>query len=669
MNFLNLSFGEFAALAGVISAGLVALYLFDRTRRRRVVATLRFWTPSEASTQWKRSRKVQQPWSLLLQILSMLLLLLAIAGPRFGGTLAPRDHVLILDTSAWMGARTRQGILLDQAKSTALSYLDRLPSNDAVMLVRADALTTPVTAFESRHQVVAEAIRQSHPSASALNLQQALDFASNAQHLQAGRAGEIVFAGAARVSKEESDSLAPPANFRLLQIASNGENVGWTKLGVRRSLKSPDSWDAYAALKNDGARPRDVSIELFSELRSGKTTLATKTMTIAPGAEASATFTFKLPEAGLLQARVRTADNREDAFPQDDRVALDLPAQTTSHIVVYSNDPESLRPLFAGHPQFEAQFKPTSRYDAAASVNSAAADIVVLDRFVPARLPVDKNILWIDPPAGSPFAIRAQTAAQRAPEGPARGNGKIDRWRAESPLAAGLNTKDLELTSAKIFELSKNDQAVAETSSGPVVVSRVVAGTSPSKMVAIGFEPTGPSMKYQLATPLLIANILRWMAPDTFRTWDMQAATVGAIRVPLAKAVDPAKLRVTGERDRPLPFTLQDDPQNDAQGATLRFFSGAPGTVHVRDGDHDSIYSLTLPDVGETTWKAPSSVARGLPRFGAQTASVANLWPCLAVLGGLGLLLEWILFGRGTTINATAAAARWSDKIPWRKAS
>src|ERR1700722_19381869 len=104
MNFLNLSLGEFAALAGVVSAGLVALYLFDGSRRRRVVATLRFWAPSELSSEWERRRRVQQPWSLILQIRNTLRLLLAISGPRLGGTLAPRDHVLILDTSAWMGA-------------------------------------------------------------------------------------------------------------------------------------------------------------------------------------------------------------------------------------------------------------------------------------------------------------------------------------------------------------------------------------------------------------------------------------------------------------------------------------------------------------------------------------------------------------------------------------
>ncbi len=640
MNFLNLSLGEFAALAGVISAGLVALYLFDRSRRRRVVATLRFWTPSEISSEWKRSRRVQQPWSLILQILSMLLLLLAIAGPRLGGALAPRDHVLILDTSAWMGARTRQGILLDQAKSAALAYLDRIPAGDPVMLVRADALATPVTPFEARHAVVAEAVRKSQPSASALALQQALDFAANAQRLQAGRAGEIVFAGAGRVSKEEAESLAPPPNFRLLQIPSNGENVGLKKLGLRRSPASPESWEAYVAVRNDGARPKGVVVELLS----GRTNLGEKTLQIAPGAESAATFTFKMAEAATLQARVRSTDRREDAFPEDDRATLDLPALTTAHIVVFTNEPAALAPLLAGLPQVDVKFESPARYDP-----TVRADVLVFDRFAPPQAPPGRDILWIDPPAGSPFPVRTTQA-----------NAKLERWNADSPLAAGLYTKDLELESAKIFELGKSDQSVADTSRGPVVIARA----SPSKMVALGFLPSAPSMKYQLATPLLIANILRWMAPDTFRRWDIQAATVGTVSVPVEKGTDPARYRVTSDRDRPLPFTVQDE--------TLRFFSGAPGTVHVRDGDRETIYSLTLPDVGETSWKAQSTVVRGLPRLAGQAASVVNMWPWLALAGGLGLLLEWLLYGRGPMLPVPVRRTSAGDgtrRFPWRKAS
>ena len=47
-------------------------------------------------------------------------------------------------------------------------------------------------------------------------------------------------------------------------------------------------------------------------------------------------------------------------------------------------------------------------------------------------------------------------------------------------------------------------------------------------------------MKYELATPLMIANILRWMAPETFRSREVQAGTVGTVTVPVDKGTDPA---------------------------------------------------------------------------------------------------------------------------------
>ena len=96
MNLLNLSFGELLGLAGIVSAGIVALYLLDRTKRRQVVATLRFWTAGKMPEELQHKRRIHQPWSMLLQLLSMLLLLLAIAAPRIGDLGAAHDHVLLL---------------------------------------------------------------------------------------------------------------------------------------------------------------------------------------------------------------------------------------------------------------------------------------------------------------------------------------------------------------------------------------------------------------------------------------------------------------------------------------------------------------------------------------------------------------------------------------------
>src|SRR5438067_37560 len=196
MYFLNLSFIQFLAVFGSISAISVALYLLDRSRRKQVVSTLRFWVAAEQPAVAARRRRIQQPWSLLLQLIGMALLLLAIGQLRLGApALAGRDHVIVLDTSSWMAARSGNRTLMDVGRERARQYLKALPRRDRVMLVRADALTTPATAFEPDRRKVELAIQASQPGATALNLDQALAFARHIQGQDGRRVGEIAFIG------------------------------------------------------------------------------------------------------------------------------------------------------------------------------------------------------------------------------------------------------------------------------------------------------------------------------------------------------------------------------------------------------------------------------------------------------------------------------------------
>lgn len=633
MNFLNLGLGELIGLAGAVSAGVVALYLLDRSKRKQLVATLRFWTAADVRTELKHRRRIQQPWSLLLQLVSLILLLAAIAGPRWGGdTFAGRDHVVILDTSAWMGARTRTGMLMDEARNAARNYIHALPHRDRVMIVRADALSTPATPFETNRVVLDQAIQESRPGASALNLEQAIQFAQRAQKLQAQRAGEIVFAGAGRVPEDEA-TLATPANFRVLAVNSTQENVGLKKIGLRRSLKNSDAWDIFVAVKNYGARPHDILLAL----QFGGAPAGSKAMTLKPGAEEQATFTYKTRVAGVLEARI----SPHDSFPQDDRAVIELPPQRPLNVTIYSAQPQALRALFGSNPQVQATFADPAKY-----VANANADVVVLDRFAPPARPKADSI-WIEPPAaGSPIPVRET-----------RKGVKLERWRTDSALGAGLRTKDLQLESAEIFAPAQGDIAVAETGDGALIVAR---GGSP-KIVAIGFQPVASSMKYELATPLLTANILRWMSPETFRRWEVQAGSVGTVSVPVERGTDPANVRVVNEDNSPLPFTIEDN--------SLRFFSGAPGMVRVLAGERETDYSLTLPDPGDVVWRAPANVRRGIPRSAPAEASATDLWPWLALAGGIGLLIDWLLFGRSRAFRLRAAKMASRVQTAWRKAS
>ena len=59
---------EFLAILGSLSGVVVALYLLDRMRKRHTVATLRFFAAAEKPPVLKHRRKLQQPWSLFLQL-------------------------------------------------------------------------------------------------------------------------------------------------------------------------------------------------------------------------------------------------------------------------------------------------------------------------------------------------------------------------------------------------------------------------------------------------------------------------------------------------------------------------------------------------------------------------------------------------------------------------
>jgi hypothetical protein len=287
-------------------------------------------------------------------------------------------------------------------------------------------------------------------------------------------------------------------------------------------------------------------------------------------------------------------------------------------VIVYSNEPDLLRPTVTAIPRVHAIFRPVNEYRA-----DPAAGLVILDRFHPSEAPPG-NSIWIEPPAdASPVPIRATLEGVT-----------LDRWCSDSPLCAGLRTKDLRLASTNVFESAPDDVKIGQVPAGAVIVAR--AGKN--KTVVFGFHPALSDLRYELATPLLFGNILRWMAPELFRRSSAAAGSTGTVSTELDPDIRPEDVRVLQQDGTPLPFTTR--------GRTLHFFSGSPGTVRVLAADRETVFSLTLPELWDAKWDVPPGIRRGLPGFRASAAFSRDLWQVLALAGGLCLLLEWLLFGR-----------------------
>lgn len=609
MFFLNLGLGELIGLFSAISAGVVALYLLDRSRRRQTVATLRFWRPAEIPSQVQQRRRIQQPISMILQIIGIGLLLLALAGVRLGQQpTGARDHVLILDSSAWMGARLRQGLLIDEARAQARAWLKTVASTDRVMVVRADSVSAPATRFETNREVIERAIRETQPGATALNLAEAIRFAK-----QSGAGGELVLVTAGRIAEGDLPAELPP-NLRVLGVTTPTSNCGLRKIGLRRSSEDPDAWEIFVTAKNYGTAPQNVTLAL----QFAGTPVGSKQLNLKPVTEQEATFLFKTRAAGLLEARLFS---QGDAFPQDDRASFELPNERQLRVDVYSADASLLKPMLAANPNVAATFLAPG---AVKPENAPQPDLVIYDRYAPPAA-ASVNSIWIEPPG------------QLSPVPVAKNESKavVTGWTSDAILGAGLHSRDLELDSAMTFRTAPGDIAVASVDAGPVVVARP---GQKNKTVVMGFHPLRTKVKYALAAPLLFANVLRWLAPDSFRRWQLTGSHPGTVNVKLPPQTDAKQLRVLTGDGGSIPYTIDD--------GSLVFYANQPGTVRVIDGDRESVYSLTVPEVGDVMWQIPTGVKRGIPKRTAVEAVARDIWYWFA-LAGLGCLIaEWFLYGK-----------------------
>lgn len=600
MEFLNLSFLEFSALFTLASAAIVALYLLDRSRVRIQAATLRFWQAAQIPPSQQRRRRIQQPWSLLLQLLALALLLLAASQVRWGGELyTPHNHVLIVDVSAASAAPSRADArtdVLTASKRKALAWLKTLPTQDKVSVVEAGTLLTPRTSLETNRAQSIKAIQGLRSTTGATKIEDAFDFAGNLQRRAGGIAGEIVYAGPARLAAGEEQIGKIPQNLRLLVTDTSLNNIGIRKAGVRRSLDDLSVWDVLVTVKNYSPQARPLSVGLSY----GGVPVASTNATLAAGAEQTLTLTHRTKASGVLEVRLLGRDD----VSLDDRVELELPALPSVKAKVYTREPQLWRPMLAANPLVEASYLSPEQY----TPTAADGSLLIFDGITPAK------------PEKSPTLYVLSGAQDLV----------LKSWSTGHPISSGIRSRDFRLTGAKTITPATGETAVLESDSGALLVAG--KGT-----VRMGFQPAKTTMRQEVTGPLLIANILRYLAPDSYKQWESVAASPGAIQLPVGDVEAKALQVLTGD-GKPLPFTVEN--------GMLRSFMPYPGTVRVLEGTREVVYSLTLPDLPDKSWDAPSTIASGIPAEGVSSPEAKELWRWLALAGGIILLIEWWYFAK-----------------------
>ena len=222
------------------------------------------------------------------------------------------------------------------------------------MLVRADALATPVTQFESNKGAVAEAIRRSRPSTSALNLEQALGVCSTGSETAGAEGGRDCLWGRRGFPSRKTNAV--PANLRVISIPSNGENCRAAEVrGAACGFRSRLVGSFCLSCVTTGRRLARSRCSCNSVGMAA----GSKTMTLRGGFGETASDVYVSGEEGGAAGGAGFCRRTAAAmlFRRTDTAAIEVPIGKPLRVAVYSPEPDLLKPLLAGNPQVEAMFR------------------------------------------------------------------------------------------------------------------------------------------------------------------------------------------------------------------------------------------------------------------------------------------------------------------------
>ncbi len=613
MSWLALTPAEFLALWSVAAAVAVWLYLLHRRPRHKRVSTLRFWQSLEPSALPSRRRKIREPWPLVAQLLFLLLAILALANPRWGGRLsAARFLVLLVDTSVWSQMQPPGEMpWMERIQQEAAGFLDRLAPGDQVLLLRAEADAAPVLPFTSDRAALRRALTALRPSDTVADLPRALEKARSAL---AGRSrAAVVYVGPGMVDESQARRLAevrrafepsdagprPQLVVRLVGASAPLRNTGITRLALRRDPARPDHWHLLVQIKNYG----DRAVPARLRLSIGGHLLQEQAVSLAAEQGVGARAEFTWADGGELRAELSPSD----ALASDNRAVAYLPGFRPVRIAVFTDEPQALRPVLSANPYWRTEFVPPW------GTPAIRPDVAIYDAVTPAA---GQALTATGPAANSILFLRGGSARQM----------RLTAWNPQHPVTRWIRTRDISVRSVVSAPAGPSDAVLAWADGAPVMLARAGAGR---KALLLGFDPRQSNFPLQPAFPLLMAGAIEWMTGAVEETADPIATGEVLVAAPAGPAG-----RVFSPRGVELPFARS--------GERLHLLAFQAGLYRVTAPEGERKLAAHIPPLPSRRWRAGTAESSVLEAR-AFADQGRELWRWLLLLAILPLWAEWWL--------------------------
>jgi Ca-activated chloride channel family protein len=626
MNWLALSPVEVGAVWSALAALALWLYLHHRRPQRRRVSTLRFWASVQPVAQPRR-RRLREPWALLAQILFLLLLILALANPRWGVTYEGRSVVVVLDTSIWSQLRPAGASpWIDTERREAQRVLDSLPSGDRVLLLPAEADAPPILPFTTDRGALRRAIAEAPTSSSVADIPRALEMGGAA--LGGSRRGLLVYIGPGMLDERQARGLEefrtvienpddnggqPQFLVRLVGDEAAVQNRGITRLSLRRDAAQPDLWHLLTQLKNYG----DSKTNVVLKLSVNDQPLGQRALSLSPGELANAENQFTWAKGGLLQAEISPTD----ALEADDRAVVNLPAFRVIRVAVFPGNspfPPDLLGVLSSNPYLHTEIVPPGM-----NVDVPPDVAIYQGTSLPAQ-PAFNSIWFLSGPASA-----------------ASHSVRVVGWNSRHPVTRWVRTHDVSVRNPAEINMLPTDTILASTEGNPPAPLILAREQNGRRLLIIGFDPHNSNFPLQSAFPLLMAGGMEWMTHSVDES--AESLSTGELDLPGPAA------RIIAPSGKDVPFARKGQDVHLLATETGMYRVIAPnGAPNGTAGGAPSETSIAV--------NTPLLPAQRMTLTQTETAKIESeplrqagwdLWRWLVLLAIVALWLEWWLYYSG----------------------
>jgi Ca-activated chloride channel family protein len=611
-------------LIGVpVLGGIIVLYLLKLRRKDLVVSSVMLWQDVTKDVQANAPfQKLRKSLLLFLQLATAALLVFALARPFVMSTgLKGESVAIILDGSASMKATDVGRSRFEAARSQALGLIDRLSRGDQAMVILAAGQTEVLAPFSADKTALRRAVSSAQPNDTATDLRDAVILA--VQSTQARRSARIVLLSDG--ASADLDGVATgKARLEYRKIGRSGNNLGICALDVRRGFGESSGFELFCSIRNFSAEKKDAELEL----RLDDVLIDAQEIEIPAESTQSVVFSDFGDARGMLQVAVNAADD----FAIDDVAYIDFEPKATIDVLLVTPKAGNLFLEQGLNSDARTALSKTTleSYKALAAKSDGLSqyDLIVFDRSCPDEL------------APGSYLIFGTTA----PKGPAAATGKalntvIVDWSQTSPLNRFVDYSEVRIAEAPVLRPASWGDVVAETESGPVIVS---GERRDSKFVVVGFDVGHENSDFGLrvAFPIFLSNCITWLTSG-----------VGFGQAAMARAGEPLLLDLPKELRR-VEITKPDGSKIEATAETSPFVfarTGQTGLYTFAGDGYRASRAVNLLNSSESDIQPEDVISVGGKAISeTKTARSAKLelWRYVTLAALALLCFEWYAYHR-----------------------